>query len=110
MLMKKSLLVNKLAVLSGAIAIVCSLLACSDQETSARLAPGDYPESGTETVELYLNKCGSCHAAPLPSIHTKKQWFGVVQRMQFRMTNKAIKPLNQRELEIIVDYLEKHAR
>lgn len=85
------------------------LLACSEQNTSAPLVASDYPESESPQAKLYLEKCGSCHAAPLPAIHSEKQWFGVVQRMQFRMTNKAIKPLNDQELAIIVEYLQKHA-
>ena len=109
LIMKKLLTIKKIIFFSFLFPISL-ILGCADQNPSASLTVSDYPESDSETVKLYLEKCGSCHAAPLPSIHNKKQWFGVVQRMQFRMTNKAIKPLNQQELALIVDYLQKHAR
>ena len=96
--------------LVGCVLLVAGFLSsCADQQPAEKLTLQDYPEANTETAKLYVEKCGSCHAAPLPTIHSKKQWFGVVQRMQFRMTNKAIKPLNEQELETIIGYLEKHA-
>ena len=95
---------------AGLIVLLAILqIACSEQKASKTLSPSDYPESNSSGAKLYLEKCGDCHAAPLPSIHSEKQWFGVVQRMQLRMTNKAIKPLNQQELAIVIDYLRKHA-
>ena len=87
-----------------------TLVACTDQNTSVPLTASDYPESGSEQAQLYLAKCGECHAAPLPKIHTVLQWPGVVQRMQFRMTSKAMPALNKYEMDTIVSYLQKHAR
>lgn len=84
--------------------------ACTDQGASVPLTASDYPESASEQVQLYLTKCGECHAAPLPKIHTARQWPGVVQRMQFRMTSKAMPKLNKYEMNTIVNYLQKHAR
>lgn len=109
-LMKKNLPTNKLIVIAGVVFLVYLLEACAEQDPTARLTVNDYPESNSGTTKLYLEKCGSCHAAPLPSIHTEKQWFGVVQRMQLRMTNKAIKPLDKQQLRTIVEYLQKYAR
>lgn len=86
------------------------LAACSDQAPSKQLTASDYPEANSEITKLYLEKCGGCHAAPLPNIHAEKQWMGVVQRMQFRMTSKAMQPLRDHELTAIVEYLQKHAR
>ena len=86
------------------------MVACTDQGATVPLTASDYPESGTEQAVLYMTKCGECHAAPLPGIHTAKQWPGVVQRMQFRMTSKAMPSLNKQEMVIIVGYLQKHAK
>jgi len=84
--------------------------ACGDADTSKPLTLADYPDSGSAELTLYMSKCGECHAAPLPTIHTEKQWPGVVQRMQFRLTSKAMPPLSKQELQTIVDYLQKHAK
>ncbi len=85
------------------------LVSCGEQTTPTPLTASDYPENGSEHFQLYLTKCGECHAAPLPKIHTARQWLSVVQRMQFRMTSKAIPALNENEMGAIVNYLQKHA-
>lgn len=102
--------VNKCLINSFAIlAVVLSLLACTEQAPTVQLTVEDYPEYDSDAARLYLTKCGDCHAAPLPSIHPASQWPGVVQRMQFRMTSKAMRELNDYERETIVGYLQKHA-
>ena len=89
--------------------LVFLVTGCSDGEVN-QIQASDYPEYETQAAKLYIEKCSGCHAAPLPKIHDARQWSGIVQRMQMRMTNKAITPLNKRELAIVIEYLEKHAR
>ncbi|WP_455200728.1 hypothetical protein [Kaarinaea lacus] len=93
----------------GLLLLISGLLACSQEQGSAPLKKTDYPEYESEPAKLYLSKCSGCHAAPLPGIHTMRQWPGVVDRMQMRMKNKAVQPLNSNELAIVLDYLQKHA-
>lgn len=107
--MKQNPLINNLLAAGFALLVAILVVACSEQNTATTLTVSDYPESDSPEAKLYLEKCGSCHAAPLPTIHPEKQWFGVVQRMQFRMTSKAIRPLTKQELDTIVGYLQKHA-
>lgn len=90
--------------------VILAVVACTDQGNTVPLTASDYPESDSEPAKLYIAKCGECHAAPLPEIHTVNQWPGVVQRMQFRMTSKAMRELDKYELKMIVEYLQKHAR
>lgn len=90
--------------------VISGLIACSQEQQSNPLMEADYPEYESEPAKLYISKCSGCHAAPLPKIHTVRQWPGVVQRMQMRMKNKAVQPLNSNELAIVLDYLQKHAR
>lgn len=106
---KRNPQISNLIVAVLVVLLVMLQIGCSEQQAGKTLSPSDYPEYNTSAAKLYLEKCGNCHAAPLPSIHSEKQWFGVVQRMQLRMTNKAIKPLNQQESAVIIDYLRKHA-
>jgi len=69
----------------------------------------EYPEPDTEAARLYLQKCGLCHVAPEPSLHTSKVWFGVVQRMQMRMRSRGVQPLEKVELDAVLGYLQRHA-
>jgi cytochrome c5 len=86
------------------------LIGCSGEQQVGQIQISDYPEYDTESAKLYISKCSGCHAAPLPGVHDIRQWAGIVQRMQMRMANKAITPLNKQELTAVVEYLEKHAR
>lgn len=101
--------VNKFLYRGLFVVTVLLMLACTEQAPTVQLTPEDYPESDSEAATLYLSKCGECHAAPLPAIHPAGQWPGVVQRMQFRMTSKAMPELNDYERDTIVRYLQKHA-
>ena len=100
---------NYLNIFISMLLVAVFSVACTEKDASVPLTASDYPENGTEHFQLYLTKCGECHAAPLPKIHTARQWLSVVQRMQFRMTSKAIPPLNKYEMDSIVNYLQKHA-
>ena len=69
-----------------------------------------YPEEGSSVWQLYLARCGDCHVAPQPGSHVAKMWPGILQRMQMRMQAKARTPLDKTELEMILDYVQRHAR
>jgi hypothetical protein len=68
------------------------------------------PEYPSDDVKLYIEKCGSCHGAPQPSVHVEKDWPGVMNRMRFRMTSKKVVPLNKDESATILDYLQRNAK
>lgn len=85
-----------------------SLTACGVDNSPAQAS--DYPEYTSERASLYLSKCSLCHAAPLPSSHTAVIWPRVVERMQIRMIDKSIPPLDQQELQIIEGYLQQFAK
>jgi len=94
----------------GLLLVIWGLVACSQEQQSEPLKVTDYPDYNSEPAKLYVSKCSGCHAAPLPAAHIARQWSSVVQRMQMRMKNKAVQPLNSSELAIVLDYLQKHAR
>lgn len=83
------------------------LSACNSETTQQQR---QYPEMDSMQAQLYINKCGDCHAAPLPSVHTSEVWPGVLQRMQFRMTSKKVVKLTDEEMVDILNYLQKHAK
>lgn len=71
--------------------------------------PHVYPDSGSPQAKLYLEKCGRCHAAPLPTAHTARVWPSVLDRMQVRMKAKSTTPLTREEMSIILGYLQQNA-
>jgi hypothetical protein len=79
---------------------------CSDKPAPANL---DYPEQHSPGAQVLLQKCGSCHAPPLPSAHVAKVWPSVLERMQMRMTTKGQVALMPRETGVLLDYLQRHA-
>ncbi len=91
------------------LSMVLLLAGCANDQDLQPLQLSDYPEHEIAAAKLYISKCSGCHAAPLPKIHTAGQWPGVVQRMEMRMNNKAIKPPSSQETAVIVGYLQKHA-
>ncbi len=90
--------------LLGAVALAG--VGCSSEMSSTVV---DYPEANTEAGALYLTKCGHCHVAPSPGLHTERGWFTAVQRMQVRMRSQGVPPLDKAELGVVLDYLQRHA-
>ena len=95
---------------TGLLGFILFISACSGGQDSSPLQLTDYPEYGSDSVKLFLSKCGACHGAPLPKVHDARQWLAVVERMQMRMTSKAMPGLTKEEMKIIVEYLQKNAR
>lgn len=79
-------------------------------DTHEKASVMSYPESDSPGARILLEKCGMCHAAPLPSSHVASIWPGVLQRMQIRMTSKGQRALQPEETGILLDYLQRHAR
>ncbi|WP_455210591.1 hypothetical protein [Kaarinaea lacus] len=83
------------------------LSACSNDRGGQ---PKSYPDSNSPQALLYVDKCGQCHAAPLPSAHSANIWPSVLDRMQVRMKTKHVPPLTRQEMSIILGYLQQHAK
>ena len=91
------------------IPLLASLLtACSEQ--GGQQAAVALPQPDSKAALLYKEKCSACHTVPLPSKHPARLWPSVLQRMQMRMKSKGVKKLNREELELILEYLQKHAK
>lgn len=105
----KALLVNlTTSVISSLwIILVVTVSSCGNNQTGQ---PKNYPDAGTPQANLYVTKCGQCHAAPLPDAHTATIWPSVLERMQMRMQTKSVPPLSRHEMSIILGYLQQHAK
>jgi hypothetical protein len=99
---------QKIVLLKTSLSVVL-LLICSACTIEAPPVPVDYPETGSAVTQLYLARCGDCHVAPQPASRTARVWPGIVQRMQMRMRAGARTPLDENELRLILDYVQRHA-
>jgi len=89
------------------IVAMCLLIyACSEPKITKKI----YPDADGQAAVLYINKCGQCHAAPLPDNHTANIWPAVLERMKMRMISKKVTPLTEEETVIVLEYLQTHAK
>jgi mono/diheme cytochrome c family protein len=72
--------------------------------------PGAPPEPGSEGAELFRTACSRCHALPDPALHMAQEWPAVVDRMRGRMREMGTETITDRERDVIVAYLSRHAR
>ena len=63
-----------------------------------------------EGKEIFLNRCGMCHAYPDPSALNATQWKFVLKKMQKRMDFKGIMPLTVEQNEKVYEYLSRMAK
>jgi cytochrome c5 len=85
------------------------LVACdSEQQGESRRAALPDPES--EGAQLMKSFCSDCHAPPMPSTHTAKEWPNVVYRMQERRRTKAYPVMDEHEQQMLLSYLKQHSK
>jgi cytochrome c5/outer membrane murein-binding lipoprotein Lpp len=76
------------------------------------------PDNGPQDLgaSLLADYCSQCHAAPAPGLHTQAEWHGITRTMHdIIQTHAGVPPGGVRmpspaEFNLIVDYLEAHAR
>ncbi len=90
------------------IALSLSASACSAPTGGLAVAP--LPDEQSAGAILMKERCGQCHGAPSPSVHTAEHWPSVIYRMQNRMTQKGMRALNADELNTLTDYLRQYAK
>lgn len=105
MTQKQFLMINRILAVS-IIAMFLLINACGEQ----RITKKNYPDADGQAAVLYVNKCGQCHAAPLPDNHTANIWPAVLERMKMRMISKKVTPLTEEETVIVLEYLQTHAK
>jgi mono/diheme cytochrome c family protein len=81
------------------------------QEHALRPA-NEQPAESPETPEsaLFRQTCSRCHALPDSASHTPDEWPSVVKRMRKNMENMARPGISDQERDVIVRYLQEHAR
>lgn len=81
-------------------------------------AVASLPEPDSKGAQLVAKYCSQCHAPPLPSLHTGKEWNEVTARMRAHMGDQAqatsagagVQVPSAAELDAITKYLGEHAQ
>jgi len=90
----------------------------------AQLPPGiepkELPDPQSNGAKLLAQYCTQCHDLPSPGMHSAQAWPSVVERMNQRMQMMSsrnmmgmmhdIKAPEDRELEVLIAYLQKYAQ
>jgi hypothetical protein len=90
-----------------AVPLLLLLTACSSGEQQN--GEKNYPEPASPGATLLVEKCSTCHGAPLPSSRPANLWPGIVNRMQDHMRQQGYQTLNNEQLGVLMDYLQKHS-
>lgn len=88
----------------AAAAVVVAAIAMWAAACSVKL-----PEPESEGAKLYAARCDTCHRLYAPSALKFDMWKMKVEAMQGEMARRGIPPLNAKERDIVLDYLQRHA-
>jgi len=66
------------------------------------------PEPETRGAVLYQQRCSGCHRLYAPSLLKPEMWRVMVDRMQGELVRRGLPPLDAKERETVLAYLEKH--
>lgn len=74
----------------------------------------ELPEPQSKGAKLVNHYCTQCHALPNPKLHSTDGWLVTIDRMNARMIwmreqGNDISAPDKKELEVLMDYLLKHA-
>ena len=71
--------------------------------------PASLPDATSPGAQLYVSKCGNCHAPYNPHEMTSAMWETQVPMMEVKMQSAGMPPLTSDEREAIVEYLKRNA-
>lgn len=66
------------------------------------------PDQDSPGARILLANCTQCHGAPMPSVHTAREWVAVVGRMQNWRTTKGMGPIPDKDEAELISYLQAH--
>lgn len=68
------------------------------------------PDAESPAAQLYVSRCGACHAVPHPGRHDYAGWVYLVAMMEQRMAERGMGGLTDEDRAAILAYLKGHAR
>ena len=70
----------------------------------------NYPQPDSIGASVYIESCSGCHVPPQPADYSTHEWDVIVTRMQQRRMDKRMPRVTNEKLELMMDYLQRHAR
>jgi hypothetical protein len=67
------------------------------------------PEQDSSASQLYMRQCGQCHSPYNPHSMTAAMWEIEVPKMQDKMRQAGMPPLEAAQKQTILDYLARNA-
>jgi hypothetical protein len=71
--------------------------------------PASLPDATSPGAQLYVNRCGNCHAPYNPHEMTASMWDTQVTMMEVKMQAAGQPPLTSDERDSILEYLKRNA-
>jgi hypothetical protein len=71
--------------------------------------PAGLPDASSPAAQIYVNKCGNCHAPYNPHELTASMWETQVTMMEVKMQAAGMSPLTSDERASILEYLKRNA-
>jgi|HubBroStandDraft_1064217.scaffolds.fasta_scaffold702438_2 hypothetical protein len=92
---------------SVSIRIALALAACLFLSLAGCQHP--LPEQDTYAGQLYMRRCGQCHQPYNPHAMTAAMWDVQVPKMEEKILQAGLPPLETAQKQTILDYLERNA-
>jgi hypothetical protein len=67
------------------------------------------PEQDSYAGQLYVRRCGQCHAPYNPHAMTAAMWQIQVPKMEEKIRQAGLPPLEPAQKQVILDYLNRNA-
>lgn len=96
--------------LNSSFVVVSFLLALAGCDSGVPTKKLELIEPNSAGAKLLVKYCSDCHAPESPKAHVASEWAGVLYRMQERRRMKAYSMMNEDELAVLTEYLQKHAK
>lgn len=58
----------------------------------------------------FMHRCGACHTAPDPSLHTATEWPDVIQRMKATMRKAGLLPMDTSDESAVLDFVLRRSK
>jgi hypothetical protein len=71
--------------------------------------PASLPDATSPGAQLYVSRCGNCHAPYNPHEMTASMWDTQVTMMEVKIQAAGMPPLTSDERESILEYLKRNA-
>jgi hypothetical protein len=66
-------------------------------------------DTTSQGFHRYVHRCGTCHAAPDPSLRTASEWKYAFRHMEKHLQEAGLIPLGPLDKNLILGFLERHA-